>query len=58
MFLSEHEKNGVKMHMGRTIQTINGDGKTATSVTLDNGTELEADVILLATGVRPATKFL
>lgn len=58
MFLSEHQNNGVKMHMGRKFTEIKGvDGK-ATAVVLDDGTEIETDLVLLAIGVLPATKFL
>jgi 3-phenylpropionate/trans-cinnamate dioxygenase ferredoxin reductase subunit len=46
-----HEKNGVKLHLGRTVGTIGG-----SDVTLDDGTRIEADVVLLAVGVRPFTK--
>jgi NAD(P)H-nitrite reductase large subunit len=58
MFLSEHLKNGVHMHMSRKVQSINGSNNQATSVLLDDGTVLDADLILVATGVLPATKFL
>ena len=58
MMLSEHEKNGVKMHMGRKFTEIKGADGKATSVVLDDGTEIEADLVLLGLGVLPATKFL
>jgi NAD(P)H-nitrite reductase large subunit len=60
MFLSEHEKNGVKGYMGRKVVEIRGDDASATakSVILDDGTEIEADLVLIGTGVLPATKFL
>ncbi len=37
---------------------IKGDGKQAKSVELDDGTVLEADLIIVGAGVLPATKFL
>ena len=58
MFAAEHEKNGVKLHMNRSISEIKGDGKLARSVVLDDGTEIEADLVLIGTGVRPATSFI
>ena len=58
MFLSEHEKNGVKMHMGRKFTEIKGTNGKATAVVLDDGTEIETDLVLLGIGVLPATKFL
>jgi NAD(P)H-nitrite reductase large subunit len=58
MMLSEHEKNGVKMHMGRRFTEVKGSDGKATSVVLDDGTEIETDLVLLGIGVLPATKFL
>ena len=58
MFAAEHEKNGVKLHMGHKVTEIKGEGENATSVILDDGTEIEADLILVGAGVLPATKFL
>lgn len=55
---NEHEKNGVKLHMGRKLAEIKGDGHRATAVVLDDGTTIEADLILVGFGVLPATKFL
>ena len=55
---AEHEKNGVKLHTKRTVAEIKGNGEKATSVVLDDGTEIEADLILIGFGVLPATKFL
>jgi NADPH-dependent 2,4-dienoyl-CoA reductase/sulfur reductase-like enzyme len=43
-----HEENGVVFRLGRTVQSI---GRT--SVTLDDGSEERADVVLLGIGVRP-----
>jgi apoptosis-inducing factor 3 len=58
MFLSEHEKNGVKMYMQRKLKEFRGEGDLAKTVVLEDGTEIEADLVLVATGVLPATKFL
>ena len=58
MFAAEHEKNGVKLHMNRKVTEIRGEGKHATTVILDDGTELIADLVLVGAGVLPSTKFL
>ena len=41
-------KNGVDLHLGASAQSISN-----SSVTLSNGVELEAEMIILAIGVRP-----
>ena len=43
-----HEKHGVRFHLGRTVGTI-----AANRVTLDDGTTLEADLVVVGIGVRP-----
>ena len=43
-----HRACGVSLHLGRTAAGIDPDG-----VTLDDGTRVGADFVLLATGVRP-----
>jgi NAD(P)H-nitrite reductase large subunit len=58
MFLAEHEKNGVKMFMSKKLKEIAGEGEQAKKIILDDGTEIEADLVLVGTGVLPATKFL
>jgi NADPH-dependent 2,4-dienoyl-CoA reductase/sulfur reductase-like enzyme len=55
---AEHEKNGVKLHPGRRVAEIKGDGKNATQVVLDDGTKVDADLVLVGAGVLPSTKFL
>jgi len=45
-----HEKQGVAFHLGQSVTRI--DGRT---VTLGDGTTLDADFIVLGVGVRPAT---
>lgn len=44
--------------MGRKVVEVKGDGKRATSVHLDDGAVLSADVVLVGAGVLPSTKFL
>jgi NADPH-dependent 2,4-dienoyl-CoA reductase/sulfur reductase-like enzyme/rhodanese-related sulfurtransferase len=45
---AEMIKNGVDLHLGASAQAI-----SETSVTLSNGVELQAEMIILAIGVRP-----
>lgn len=44
-----HEAHGVVFHLGATVQRVDGD-----TVFLDNTTTLEADLIVMGVGVRPA----
>ncbi len=44
-----HEKNGVRFHLGTTAKEI-----TPSSVRLSNGEELEADLVIMAVGVKPS----
>ena len=55
----EHEANGVKLHPGAKAVAINSnaDGHV-TSVKLSDGSIVECDLVVLGTGVRPATDFL
>jgi NADPH-dependent 2,4-dienoyl-CoA reductase/sulfur reductase-like enzyme/nitrite reductase/ring-hydroxylating ferredoxin subunit len=45
---SVHEQRGVRFHLGRTLQAI--DGK---AVILDDDTRLDADIVIAGVGVRP-----
>jgi apoptosis-inducing factor 3 len=58
MLLSEHEKNGVHLHMGRKFTEIKGADGKANAIILDDGTKIDADLVLMSIGVLPATKFL
>lgn len=48
------EADGVTVHTGRTASSVVRDGET-TTVTLDDGTIIDTDVVVLGTGRRPAT---
>ena len=46
---SVHESKGVRFHLGQTVASVNG-----RSITLSGGDKLDADVIVVGVGVRPA----
>ena len=45
-----HEEHGVRFHLGTSAASI-----TARRVTLENGENLEADLVVIGVGVRPST---
>jgi apoptosis-inducing factor 3 len=47
---SVHEERGVKFYLGRSVQSVD-----AAAVVLDDGTRLEADLVIAGIGVRPNT---
>ncbi len=54
---ARHEDKGVNFHTGTTAREISGDGEV-TGVVLENGTEIECDMVLIAVGVDPAVHWL
>lgn len=52
-----HESKGVTFHLGSSIKRLTGSG-TVSRVELDNGTRLDADVVLLGVGVSPRSQLL
>ena len=56
-FVGLHEAHGVALKLGRTIAAIEGQGHVE-RVRLDDGTIVEADLVVAGFGVRPATGFL
>jgi NAD(P)H-nitrite reductase large subunit len=44
---------GIRTLFGRTLRSVNRAGSSIKSVTLDDGRELPADLVILAVGVRP-----
>jgi NADPH-dependent 2,4-dienoyl-CoA reductase/sulfur reductase-like enzyme len=46
---SVHESNGVRFHLGQTVASVNG-----SAITLSGGDTLDADLIVVGVGVRPA----
>ena len=45
-----HEDEGVRFHLGRTSKTVDANG-----VTLDDGSTLSSDIVVIGVGVRPLT---
>lgn len=51
------EKNGAKFHMGASVDSATG-SDSVKAIKLKDGTELEADLVILGVGVKPATQYL
>ena len=61
IFQKSLEKNGAKFYMGASVDSAlpsKKDSKAVGAVKLKNGTELEADLVILGIGVSPATEYL
>lgn len=58
MMRAEHESNGVRIHTNVMLKEITGEEGVARSVTLSDGRQIEADIVILGVGVRPRTAFL
>lgn len=52
-----HEAHGVQFHLGRHVAAFEGEGAVE-HVRLDDGTRLDADLVLVGIGVVPATDFV
>ncbi|MGM0385797.1 MAG: FAD-dependent oxidoreductase, partial [Actinomycetota bacterium] len=48
----ELRRHGVELHLGRSVDAIEGDD-AATAVVLDGGERLPADLVIMSVGVRP-----
>jgi apoptosis-inducing factor 3 len=57
LFQEIHEQNGVKFKLGTHAQSFKGDGRVD-AIVLQNGERLEADLVVVGIGVKPATAFL
>ncbi len=53
-----HEEHGVNFAFGANVADINGNKGKVTGVTLTDGNEIKADVVILGTGVAPRTDLL
>ncbi len=61
IFRKNLEKNGAKFYMGASVESAIPSSKAAGAVgavKLKDGTELEADLVILGIGVKPATEYL
>ncbi|MGH9844578.1 MAG: FAD-dependent oxidoreductase, partial [Blastocatellia bacterium] len=57
LFQDVHEKNGVKFKFGAAVAGFTG-AKKVEAVRLENGERLDADLVVVGVGVKPATDFL
>ncbi|MDQ3802444.1 MAG: FAD-dependent oxidoreductase [Acidobacteriota bacterium] len=57
LFRRVHEARGVQFKLGAGAARFEGDG-TVEAVVLDSGERVEADLVVVGVGVRPATDFL
>ena len=55
VFAGLHREHGVDFRFGTQVRALEGD-KTVSRVVLSDGTELDADAVLVAVGVSPNTK--
>ncbi len=49
------ERNGVEVKLGKKVVRIEGEGEKAKSIVLEDGSSVEADMIVVAIGIRPNT---
>ena len=57
LFQDLHEENGVKFKLGASVAEFNSEERV-TEVVLENGERLDADLVIVGVGVKPATGFL
>jgi len=57
LFQNVHEDNGVKFNLGASVAGFSG-AERVTAVILENGERLDADLVVVGIGVKPATDFL
>ena len=55
-FVSLHEREGVEFRLGSEVAALQGDRAVA-GVTLKDGTQLAADLVVIGFGVKPATGY-
>ncbi|MFM0339707.1 FAD-dependent oxidoreductase [Paraburkholderia fungorum] len=58
MFRELHERNGVTFRLEAKVISLEGEEDSVHEVMLENGDHVAADVVLLGTGVAPATGFV
>ncbi len=57
LFRRVHESHGVKFKLGSIVYRFDGTHNVE-AVTLDNGEQVETDMVVMGVGVRPVTQFL
>src|SRR5689334_13074051 len=57
VFRRLHEKHGVRFKLGSIVYGFEGSHKVE-AVTLDNGEQIETDMVVVGVGVRPVTQFI
>ena len=57
LFQKIHEDNGVRFRLGAKVARITGNGKVE-AVEVESGEKIDADLVLVGIGVKPATDFL
>jgi len=57
LFQKIHEDNGVRFRLGEKVARITGHGKVE-AVELESGEKIDADMVVVGVGVKPATDFL
>jgi NADPH-dependent 2,4-dienoyl-CoA reductase/sulfur reductase-like enzyme/nitrite reductase/ring-hydroxylating ferredoxin subunit len=57
LFRRVHESHGIRFKLGNIVYRFEG-RHNVEAVTLDNGEEIETDMVVVGVGVRPATQFL
>ena len=56
-FIRLHQQKGVRFRVRTRVASLQGDQAVA-AVTLENGEQLDADLVVLGLGIKPATGFL
>ncbi|HKQ74913.1 MAG TPA: FAD-dependent oxidoreductase [Blastocatellia bacterium] len=57
LFKKIHEDNGVRFRLGAKVARFTGDGEVE-AVELESGEKIDADLVVVGVGVKPATHFL
>ena len=52
------ERPNVRFELGKIVEAINGDGKNVKSLTLSDGSEIEADAVFIFVGIIPNSEIL
>ncbi len=57
MVMDIHEENEIRFRLGHTVREFRGE-ELVERVVLDDGSEIEADMVVIGIGVRPATEII